>query len=71
MVRSASHFIGELMPKKEENNKEVPRWVIYDVPIKLRNEVKVYAIRNNKTVGEVISMIIKDWLDKQNNQEKD
>ena len=53
------------------DKEKTPRWVIYDVPIKLRNEVKVYAIRNNTTVGKVLEAIIEEWLDKQNSQEKD
>lgn len=53
-----------------DTKKTTQRWVIYEMPIKLKNEVKVYAIRNQITVAEALSLIIEDWLEKINKGEE-
>ena len=52
------------MPNEVKNNNpdRTARWVIYGVSKELKNEVKIYALKKEITIGQALEEIINLWL---------
>lgn len=45
-----------------------PNWTVYGVSDEIKEEIKVFAVRNRVTVGEAIELIVKEWMEFKNKE---